>query len=148
MCAPSNMWFPGPTQLSIPNCILIGTAVLHSSRQGVPILHKWSAISPPQNCQFALGISTPILHMVPWAHLSFCPKQHLKRFSHFCRAHDRDRPTDHTTASVTICHIYIVLECSLIINNVVACRAGLSGRQGELVPRAMQVIAPQRSIIN
>ena len=39
-CAPtSNTWFPGPTRLSIPNCISIGSAVLHRSRQRVPILY-------------------------------------------------------------------------------------------------------------
>jgi len=31
--------FPGPTRLSISNCISIGSAVLHSSRQRVSILY-------------------------------------------------------------------------------------------------------------
>jgi len=30
----------------------------------------------------------------PWVHLCPRPKRHLDRFSRFCRAHDRDRPTD------------------------------------------------------
>jgi len=33
-------------------------------------------------------------------------KRHLNRFSRFCRAHNRDRPTDHVTPSVTIGRIY------------------------------------------
>jgi len=33
--------------------------------------------------------------------------QHLDRFSHFCTAHNRDRPTDHATRSVTVGHIYV-----------------------------------------
>jgi len=39
------------------------------------------------------------------------PKRHLNRFSGFCKAHDRDRPTDrrtdHATLSVTIGRIYV-----------------------------------------
>ena len=53
-------------------------------------------------------ISTPIEHMVPLAHQSPQPKQHLNRFSYICRAHDRDRPTDHATLSVTIGRIYVL----------------------------------------
>jgi len=49
--------------------------------------------------------------MVPWAHPSPQPKWHLDRFSHFCRAHNRDRqtnqPSDHATPSVTIGHTYV-----------------------------------------
>ena len=33
-------------------------------------------------------------HAFPWVHLCPRPKRHLDRFSRFCRAHDRDRPTD------------------------------------------------------
>jgi len=49
-CAlPSNRWFPGPTQLSIPNCISIGTAVLHSSQHRVRILYNgpWFSLKLP-----------------------------------------------------------------------------------------------------
>jgi len=47
--------------------------------------------------------------MVPLVHPSPQPKRHLDPFSSFCRAHDRDRPTDgHTTTpSVTIDRIYL-----------------------------------------
>jgi len=34
-------------------------------------------------------------------------KQHLDRFSRFCRAYDCDRPTYHATRSVTIGRIYV-----------------------------------------
>ena len=44
---------------------------------------------------------TPAYFSVPWVHRSPQPKQHLDRFSRFCRADycDRatDRPTDHAT---------------------------------------------------
>jgi len=51
------------------------------------------------------------------------PKRHLDRFSRFCTAHDgdrpterqTDRPTDHSSPSVTIDRIYVVLFCSLLI---------------------------------
>jgi len=47
--------------------------------------------------------------------LQNCPSARRHRtlsntwFSHFCRTHDRDRPTEHTTRSVTIGHINVVL---------------------------------------
>jgi len=45
--------------------------------------------------------------MVPWAHPSPHTKQHLDRFSHFCRAHYCGRQNDHATWSVTTGRIYI-----------------------------------------
>jgi len=33
--SPSNTWFPGPTQLSIPNCITIGSAVYAHGRESL-----------------------------------------------------------------------------------------------------------------
>jgi len=47
-------------------------------------------------------------YMLPWVHLSPQPKQQIDRFSRFCRAHDRGRPTHHATPSVTIgrCCVY------------------------------------------
>jgi len=48
-----------------------------------------------------------------WGSGTIRSKQHLDRFSRFCRADDRDRqaerPTDLATPSVTIGHIYVVL---------------------------------------
>ena len=41
------------------------------------------------------------------ASLSPTTKWHIDRLSHFCWAHNCDRPTDHTTPPVTISHIYI-----------------------------------------
>jgi len=83
----SNTCFLGPTQVHIPNGIMIGSAVLHSAWQKFPILYN-------ENCHCALGIWTTMYYMVLWAHLSPLPKQHLDRLSHFCRAHDCDRQTD------------------------------------------------------
>jgi len=44
-------------------------------------------------------------------------KRCLDRFSRFCRAHDRDKPTDRQTTrtqSVTICRTYVrILRCGL-----------------------------------
>jgi len=44
----------------------------------------------------------PIYYMHPWAHPSPRPKRHLDWLSRFSTAHDRHRPTDHATRSVTI----------------------------------------------
>jgi len=41
--------------------------------------------------------------MVPWTDPSPQSKGHLDRFSCFCRAHDRDRPTDHATSVIIGC---------------------------------------------
>jgi len=62
-----------------------------------------------------------LLIMVPWSNPSPQPKRHFDQFSHFCMAHDRDRPTDeqtdrqtdHATQSVTIRRICVVLQCGL-----------------------------------
>ena len=66
--------------------------------------------------------------MVPWAQTGPYPKRHLERFSRFwfsrfCRAQDLlpVTYTDHTTLSVTIGHIYIVLQCGLIIIITIIC---------------------------
>jgi len=60
----------------------------------------------------------PTWYTVPWTHPSPHPKQHLDRSSLFCRAHDRDRPTDrltdHSTRPVAIGGIYVVRRCGLI----------------------------------
>ena len=42
----------------------------------------------------------PIQYVFPWAHQSTHSKQHIDRFSRFCRALDCGRPTDHATWSV------------------------------------------------
>ena len=48
-------------------------------------------------------------YMVPWAHPSPQPKRHLDRFSSFAELTNSvtDRPTDHSTQSVTIGRIYV-----------------------------------------
>jgi len=46
--------------------------------------------------------------MVPWTNRSPEPKRHLYRFSHFAWLISvTDRPTDHTTLSVTLGHVYV-----------------------------------------
>ena len=59
---------------------------LHSSWQSVPILYIGLPLPPsklpyPQNYPFPWWNWTPIQYMVPWAHSSPQPKQHLNRFS-------------------------------------------------------------------
>jgi len=61
----------------------------------------------PSKLPLCMGDTDPHLIMVPLAHLSLELKGHLSWFSVFCRAHDRDRLTDHATQSVTIGRIYV-----------------------------------------
>jgi len=76
------------------------------------ILHK--AASPPRVFNLIRQVApmyTPSNTWFPGSISSSRPKQHLDRFSRFCRAHDRDRPTDrqtdHATRSVTVGRIYV-----------------------------------------
>jgi len=78
----------------------ISSAVFVQLTADSPYTLQWAASSP-----WKLTLHKGSL--VPWAHLSPQPKQHLDRFSRFCRAHDHDRQTDHNTSSVTIGHIFV-----------------------------------------
>jgi len=60
---------------------------LHICPHSVPILYI-GATSPP------LKIAPSYGDLLLWAHVSPQPKEHHNRFSHFCRAHYCDRPTD------------------------------------------------------
>jgi len=61
------------------------------------------------------------------------PKRHLDRFSCFCRVHERDRQTDHATASVTIGHIYVGSTAMRPKNGVVLCQARTESQQTVLL---------------
>jgi len=65
---------------------------LHISRLSISILYNGRSPSKTQKCPFPWGIWTS--YMILWVHPSPKPKQHLDRFSRFCRAHYRDRQTD------------------------------------------------------
>jgi len=49
------------------------------------------------------GIWTSGQYMVPWAHMSLHPKQHLKWFSHFCTAHSHVQHIQSDNATCSIC---------------------------------------------
>ena len=61
--------------------------------------------------------------MVPLAHPSPHPKQHLDRFSCFCRAHGCDRPTDWQTEAprYSVCNNRPHLHCSGMQHNNKLC---------------------------
>jgi len=62
------------------------------------------------------GLPSKTGYMGLWAHPSPYPNRHLDRFGRLCWAYDRDRQTGRQTMllpSVTIGHIYIVLQCGL-----------------------------------
>ena len=71
-----------------PHC---RTWTVFSIMDGIRYTLQWAAPSPSQNCPFPWGICIPIWYMVLQTHPS------LNQLSHFCRAHDRDRPTDRQT---------------------------------------------------
>jgi len=59
-CSPlSNIWFPGHTWLSIPNCISISTAVFAQITAGYPCTLEWTAILPLKIAPLRWGIWTP-----------------------------------------------------------------------------------------
>jgi len=65
---------------------------LHSSPQKCPYTLQWATLHlkiPP-----SYGGSGPHLMHGSWAHPSPQPKWHLDQFSHVCRAHYCERPTD------------------------------------------------------
>jgi len=94
------MWFLGSTQLSIPNGILISSAVFALFTAEYRYTLQWAAPSNLKIAPYHAGISTPIYYMVPWAHPSPQPKWHVDRLSCFCRAHYCDRPTHRPRYSV------------------------------------------------
>jgi len=51
VCIPPNTCFLGPTRVLNRNAISIGSAILHSSPQSVPILYNGPPL-PPENCPF------------------------------------------------------------------------------------------------
>jgi len=97
-----NACFLGPTWFHFQNSIWISSAVFTQLMKEVPVLYFKSA---PSNTWF---LGTTQVHN---------PNGILICSVDFCRVHDIDRPTDrqtgHTTPSVTIGHIYIVLRCGL-----------------------------------
>ena len=96
--------------LSIPNGILINSTVfLHSSRRS-PYTLQWAVPLPPQNCPFTWGIWTPSNIWFPGPTRSPQTKQHLDRFSRFCKAQGHDRQTDRSHYSVCSNKLYSVLN--------------------------------------
>jgi len=84
-----------------------------------PYTLQWAAPFPPQKCPFPWEICTPIQYIIFWVHPRPQCKRYLDRFSHLCRAHDSDRPTnrqtDHATRSVRIGRIYV---CSTVMQHL------------------------------
>ena len=121
---PSNTWFPGPTQLSIPHCISIGTAIFAYLMAESFFTLQLAAPFSPQNCRFALlDLDRHVIHgsFAQPESTSQVASRSVRLFlqNSFYRTHDRDRladrPTHHTTSFVAISDIYAVLWCGLII---------------------------------
>ena len=91
---------------------------LHSSRQRVYTL-QWAAPSPLKLPLSHGELNSHLTHG-SWAHPSPHPKRHLGRFSRFCRAQDRDRPTDRPRYSVNSNQPHLrCMQCGLIMMFIV-----------------------------
>jgi len=80
-----SLCFLWATRVHNQNCKSIGSAI---SAQLTEECH-WACPSMSFALKLPLrtGIWKPIQYMVPWAHPSPKPKQHLDWFSHFCTVH-------------------------------------------------------------
>jgi len=61
------------------------------------------AQTTPKNCPFPLGISTPKIHMVPWAHPTQPPNSISISSGRFRKAHERDQQTDTDWPRYSVC---------------------------------------------
>jgi len=98
-------------------------AALSLHMNHIPCTLQLAVPSSPSKLPFPGG-SGPDLIYGSLARLSRQRKQHLDRFSHSCRAHDRERATDHTTPSVIIGHI--LQQCGLKMKTDLHRRSGPS----------------------
>jgi len=94
-CAPPSS--TPPIDISTVPVLPLLCHLEHIGRRAYPGMSWTDAFSPSKLPPSRVGIWTPIYYMVPWANPSPHPKRHYDRFSRFCRAHDRDRPTDRQT---------------------------------------------------
>jgi len=84
----------------IPNSILIGSAVLPQLTANSLHALQMAAPSSPSKFPLPTGVWTLDQYVVPLAQPSPKPKQRLQHFSSFCRADDRERPTDRQRYSI------------------------------------------------
>jgi len=95
---PSNTWFPGSTRFSIPNGILIGSAVFAQLKAEDPYTYKLQCHRLPQKCPYPWGIWTPSNTWFLESTRAHNPKRHFDRFSRFLQGLQlTDRPTDQQT---------------------------------------------------
>jgi len=94
---PSNTCFLGATQVHIPNCISIGSAILHSSWQTVLIFYNGPPLFPSKLPIHKRDLDSHLIHFL-------CPPESATHVTspsvYFCRAHDHDRQTDRPRYSV------------------------------------------------
>jgi len=108
-----NTWLFGSTRAHMPNGISIGTNHGHVAR---------TQFSNPQNCPFAgggweegSGPPSNTWLLWPMAHSSPHAKQHVDRFSCFCRKHPRDGQTDqprHTSVATGRIYMPCIYEAT------------------------------------
>jgi len=87
----------GPPESTFQTASHSDQSFLHSSWQGVPILYNRPPLFLLKIASFhgGSGYSSNTWFFGP---TQVTPKLHLDHFSHFCSAHNRNRPTDWQTA--------------------------------------------------
>jgi len=96
--------------INILNDISIGSAIFEELTLESPCTLQWADPFLCQNCPFPWRNLDPTEQVVSPAYTRVHKprsKRHLGRFSGFCRVHDRDRPTDQATPSLTTGRIYV-----------------------------------------
>jgi len=84
---------PTPNGISVGSAMFVLLTRIHHAR--IVQLYLWGG-----------PMSTPIFDMIPWAHPSLCPNQHIDQFSHSCRADICDQQTDRQTDMHTLRPLY------------------------------------------
>jgi len=96
---PHLMWFPGPTRLSNPNCMLISTAVFAQLTAEGPYTLQWSDISHSK-LPFSWASGPHLIHDSLGSPES--TSQMASQEFRFGRPYDSDKLTNHATPSVAI----------------------------------------------
>jgi len=110
----SKAWFLQPIQAHNPNSISIGSAVFAQIIAECPYTLQWDAPFPFQNCSFLWGdLDSRLIHgsLGPPKSSTQTASQSVQSFLQGLLVWQTDRqtnrPTDHTTQSVTVGRIYV-----------------------------------------
>ena len=120
---PSNTWLPGPTRLSIPNGISIGSAIFAQLSAESPCRLGYTlqlaTILPIKTVPSHVRIWTPIYCMIPLSHPS-PPQRTSRSFQSFCRALGKES-------------LYFIIDCPFPLK--------IASSHGESVPPIQHTVS-------